>query len=185
MLFHFKKSGRPWWTPWGNVPSIVPSVQQLLRSYVLKGWTKEWIYFLTWLQLSSIKKRKWSMSCAMNILNSVSSCTQDILTVALKSPVWESTVGALHCINPVPKIASNCCSKYNGRYISKTVSCSGTSQTNKRDIIFQRNSYEPHDFLKHKTCKCIRNYLTWSLFSTNKSSWNTTLPLIIDFIYLL
>lgn len=89
------------------------------------------------------------MNYAMNVLNRINRCAQGIqfLIAALKNPMWQSTEGAFRCINPVPKIASSCCAPYNGRY-TNTVSCFGSSRTNERDTIFQRNSYEPHDFLK-------------------------------------
>lgn len=88
----------------------------------------------------------------MNLLTSGNSLrsTDDYVSVTLKNPLWENMVGALHNINPVPKIASKYCAQYNGRYINKTVGCFGTLQTNARDVSLQRNSYEPHDFLLHK-----------------------------------
>lgn len=54
------------------------------------------------------------MNCAMNSLNSVNSCATEaqsilFLIVALKNPLWESAVGALHCTGAVPKIASKSC----------------------------------------------------------------------------
>lgn len=159
------------------------STWYIIQKLVLKECIKEWICFWTWLQLSSITKRKWNVNCMMKLLNSVNSFAEEaestlFLTVMLDSWGRRWLLFTIP-IQPPKGLKNTVLSALEDTRINKTACCVGfckpTGETSLSKGLYRNHltSFYP----RYMTHTFTENHFIWSLFSASKLPWNAKLPL--------